>query len=218
MLFIFVVNVRINPNFFRDFGGNNIALGLLSTATVLLGVLIVFKYCCLFFSADGPRGLPVVINALCNTIAGAPNLNTTGRTLLDIFPGNTPDVTGNCTYTCPLNIINVVNTAVLVGCVAHMSVTTRRRRLGRRRTTGPRTGPRGVRLHIRGTCVTNEALERISRFLGQSVIYSELLRSKRIDVPGDGAAFRMNSRLLIIYTRTSTRTVGTFVNPRVSTR
>ncbi len=194
-------------------------VGFLTVYVVTLGVTIVFNYCCLFFRPSG-GGLTVVANALFNTIAGAPKLNTTGRTVGTVdsrFASFTSlGVTGNCTYTCPLTIINVVKSVLLIHILYHISLGTRRRRLRHGRTTGPRRAPFVVSLHTSGTCVSNHAVLRLARFLQESFIIAHVCRNRRFVIPGDGAIIARNSRLCIIYTRDSTRTVGTFVNPRAN--
>lgn len=154
------------------------------------------------------------MNVLCKTMAGAPKLNTTGRTLGRLDCGN-PRVTLNCTYTCPLNMMNVVNSVVTVHCVFHIGVTGRRRDLGVR-DKSTRRGPRVLDLRMHGRSVDKGALVRVGRFLKHRFIYSHVHRRKRMDVPGRRAVFGMNSRLFVIYSRRSTPTVAMFVNGRMS--
>lgn len=211
VLFIFYVKLRMNPSFFSSFGGKKVTVGLITVKVITLGVTITITLCC---NLGNQVRLPVVINVLYNTMAGAPKLNTTGRTL-DRLGCDNPRVTVKCTYTCPLKILNVVNSVVTVHCVYQVGLGGRRRSVTGRRTTGPRLAPHVVRLRMRGRTLTKGALLRIESFVKHSFIYSHVLRGNRIDVPGHSAIFRLNSRLFIIYTRSSTRTVVTFVNPGV---
>lgn len=211
VLFIFYVNLRIKPDFFSSFGGKKVALGLLTMNVIMLGVTITLAVC--FVTGNHVR-LPVVINVLCNTMAGAPKLNTTRRTLARLGCGK-PRVTLKCTYTCPLKMINVVNSVVIVHCLFHVGLTGRRRRLGGRSTRRVGRGPRLVDLRMHGRSVSNGELVRMGSFLKHPFIYSHVQRRKRIDVPGRRARFRVNSRIFVIYSRRSARTVVTFVKGRM---
>lgn len=209
VLFMFYVNLRIKPSFFSSFGGKNVQLGVLTINVILLGVTMTLDVC--FVSKK--VSLPVVMNVLCNTMAGAPNLNTTRRTLGRVGCAKSP-VTLKCTYTCPLNIMNVVNSVVTVHCVYQIGLGGRRRRLGARRTSMGRR-PRVLRLRMHGRSVSKGALLRVGSFLKHPFMYSHVHRRKRIDVPGRRAVFRMKSRLFVMYSRRSTRTMATFVKGRV---
>lgn len=159
VLFICSMNVRIKPNFFSSFGRKKVALGVLTYNVIFLNILATIVLRC---TANVP--VPAVIKVLSNTMAGAPKLKTTRRTFSSVRKISSGAVTLKCTITCPLKIVNVVLSVVLVGCVFHMDFSGRGRRLGDRSSSrAGRTGP--VSLVIGGPTVFGGAITRLSGLL-----------------------------------------------------
>lgn len=124
ILFMCRLNLRMNPNFFDSFHGNNMRLGVLNVNIVLTNAIVAILF-------DGLKNVPVdsVMNVLYKTAAGAPTLKTTRRALGRV-KRPTDNTTLDYTMACPLKIMNIVLTVLLMhGLFIHpSSVSVRRRR------------------------------------------------------------------------------------------
>lgn len=123
ILFICSLKLRINPKFFDSFRQNKCHLGLLKLKIVFLNAVVT-----MMLDVAAPVDLPSVMNVLYKTAAGAPTLNTTRRALGRL---NRPadKTTLDYTIACPLKIIKIVFTVIIVeGFFMHPSSVRRRRR------------------------------------------------------------------------------------------
>lgn len=156
IVFICSLNLRIKPNFFDSFQGKKIALGVLTLKIILLNALLAIMTDC-----TANVSLPSVINVLYKTAAGAPTLKTTRRALGRVNVSDDAP-TLKYTITCPVKMINIVLTILLVhGMLIHG----RSLRVGRGSSTG-------------GACVTT------FRMRGPTVFGGDVGSVTRLDCPG----------------------------------
>lgn len=156
VVFMCTLKLRINPNFFDSFHGKKIALGVLTVTMIVLNAFLTIIYDC-----AAKISLPGVMNVLYNTAAGAPTLKTTRRALGRVkLRDDAPTL--KYTITCPLKIVKIVLTILLVhGLLMHQ----RSLRMRRGSSTG-------------GACVTT------FRMRGPTVFGGDVGSVTRVDCPG----------------------------------
>lgn len=200
----------MKPNFFTSFGGNNGDLGLLDVVIMTLDViaaLTVFSF--------SKASVASVTNVLSNTIAGAPKLNTTRRTFDSLHRVSTPSVTTNCTVTCPVNILNIVLSFVVLECTLHVGGDRRRTTTGHNVKRLRTVALGAFSMGIAGRVMFNSAVGRVERVLGHSFVISGVVHggdSGRSRIMGKRARVGRNSVLRVMTGPAMRRPIVTLLN------
>ena len=74
ILFVFMIGLQVGPGFFESFKKGGVTLNLLSTATILLDVAVMFACYFLFFDTSNPVNLPMMVGTLYGAVTNTPGL------------------------------------------------------------------------------------------------------------------------------------------------
>lgn len=86
ILFVFMIGLQVGPGFFESFKKGGVTLNILSTATILLDVAVMFACYFLFFDTSNPVNLPMMVGTLYGAVTNTPGLGAANESLNSVFP------------------------------------------------------------------------------------------------------------------------------------
>ena len=99
ILFVFMIGLQVGPGFFESFGKGGLKLNLLSSAAILLNILVMFACYFIFFDTADDKNLPMMVGTLYGAVTNTPGLGAANEALHSVFKdGMNFDIASG--YTC----------------------------------------------------------------------------------------------------------------------
>ena len=85
ILFVFMIGLQVGPGFFESFGKGGLKLNLLSSAAILLNILVMFACYFIFFDTADDKNLPMMVGTLYGAVTNTPGLGAANEALHSVF-------------------------------------------------------------------------------------------------------------------------------------
>jgi putative transport protein len=110
ILFVYTIGMQVGPGFIDSIRRHGLVLNILSTAVVLLGVIVTL---CLFFFTDMHNNVPVLIGMLCGAVTNTPSLGAANSAFA--AAGVDTSLTGiGYAVAYPFGVIGIILVMILV--------------------------------------------------------------------------------------------------------
>ena len=113
ILFVFMIGLQVGPGFFESFRKGGVSLNLLSTATILLNIAVMFACYFIFFDTGNPQNLPMMVGTLFGAVTNTPGLGAANEALSSIYPdGSAPQIASGYACAYPLGVLGIIGATI----------------------------------------------------------------------------------------------------------
>ena len=136
ILFVFMIGLQVGPGFFESFGKGGLKLNLLSSAAILLNILVMFACYFIFFDTADDKNLPMMVGTLYGAVTNTPGLGAANEALHSVFKdGMNFDIASGYACAYPLGVVGIIGATIAIRYTSRQRTTNYSRK--RRRTRTP---------------------------------------------------------------------------------
>ena len=115
ILFVFMIGLQVGPGFFESFGKGGLKLNLLSTAAILLNILVMFACYFIFFDTADDKNLPMMVGTLYGAVTNTPGLGAANEALHSVFrDGMDFDIASGYACAYPLGVVGIIGATIAI--------------------------------------------------------------------------------------------------------
>lgn len=216
ILFVFCIGLQVGPGFFESFKKGGITLNLLSTATVLLNVLVMFACYYLFFDTSNPINLPMMVGTLYGAVTNTPGLGAATEALSSVFPaGQVPAIANGYACAYPLGVLGIIGATIAIKYITRTSLKEEESKLDQAEDDNPHAKPHAMTLRVTNAYIAGRTLGEISDFLNRDIVCTHLLHNGQIGTPQKNTVFEINDEALIVCAEADAEAIKAFIGPEI---
>lgn len=217
ILFVFCIGLQVGPGFFESFRKGGVTLNLLSTALILLNILVMFACYFIFFDTKDPTNLPMMVGTLYGAVTNTPGLGAANESLNSIFTnGNVPQIASGYACAYPLGVLGIIGATIAIKYICHINLDEEEEQLNEAEAENPHAKPHSMTLKVSNAYIAGRTLRQISEFLNRDIVCTRLLHDGEISSPKSSTVFEIGDRVLIVCAEADVEAIQAFIGPEVN--
>ena len=218
ILFVFMIGLQVGPGFFESFKKGGVTLNLLSTATILLDVAVMFACYFLFFDTSNPINLPMMVGTLYGAVTNTPGLGAANESLNSVFPaGQIPPIASGYACAYPLGVLGIIGATIAIRYICKIKLEKEDQQLQDLEAANPHEQPYQMHLRVNNSYLAGKKLIQISEFLNRDMVCSRLIHDGQIIIPNRNTVFNMDDEVNIVCAVHDAEAIRAFIGPVVET-
>jgi AspT/YidE/YbjL antiporter-like protein len=192
ILFVYTLGLQVGPSFFSSFKKGGIELNIMSTAVLLLGLILT-----LVLHWTSGVSLPVMMGLLSGAVTNTPALGAAQQALLQIDPGNTKEFTDmalGCAITYPMGVIGVILAIVVMRKAAKKS--------GEEVNEQQAQKPNVAEFQVINPAIFDKSIQEVMQLTGKHFVISRIWRNGKVTIPASNTLLQQGDHLLVISVKT----------------
>lgn len=193
ILFVFSIGLQVGPGFFSAFKKDGVKLNLLSTALVLLAVIVTVAIH--FISKES---IFTMTGVMSGAVTNTPGLGAAQQTLSDSGVAGVNPTTLASAYAVayPIGVLGVIFLLILSKSLFKIDLDHEREALDKEQDTGDTA--RRMHCQVSNPAIYGKTLEEIVADMGDRFVVSRILHEGKITSPGPQTVFHEGDKLLIV--------------------
>lgn len=214
ILFVFCIGLQVGPGFFESFKKGGVALNGLSTAMILLNILVMFACYYIFFDTSNPVNLPMMIGVLYGAVTNTPGLGAANEALSSIFPnGQVPQIANGYACAYPLGVLGIIGATILIRYITKTNLQEEEKQLEQEEAANPHAKPTVLTLLVSNAYLAGRSLMQISEFLNRDIVCTRLLHDGQITTPNRNTKFEVGDKVHIVCAEADAEAIKAFIGP-----
>jgi putative transport protein len=193
ILFVFSIGLQVGPGFFSAFKKDGVKLNLLSTALVLLAVIVTVA---IHFITK--ESIFTMTGVMSGAVTNTPGLGAAQQTLSDSGVAGVSPTTLASAYAVayPIGVLGVIFLLILSKSLFKIDLDHEREALDKEQDTGDTA--RRMHCQISNPAIYGKTLKEIVADMGDRFVVSRILHDGKITTPGPQTIFHEGDKLLIV--------------------
>ena len=193
ILFVFSIGLQVGPGFFSAFKKDGVKLNLLSTALVLLAVIVTVA---IHFITK--ESIFTMTGVMSGAVTNTPGLGAAQQTLSDSGVAGVSPTTLASAYAVayPIGVLGVIFLLILSKSLFKIDLDHEREALDKEQDTGDTA--RRMHCQVSNPAIYGKTLKEIVADMGDSFVVSRILHDGKITTPGPQTVFHEGDKLLIV--------------------
>lgn len=218
ILFVFCIGLQVGPGFFESFKKGGVTLNLLSTATILLNVLVMFGCYYLFFDTSNPNNLPMMVGTLYGAVTNTPGLGAANEALGAVFAkGSVPQIANGYACAYPLGVVGIIGATIAIRFITRTRLEDEEQKLNDAEAENPHAKPHAMTLKVTNAYIAGRTLREISEFLNRDIVCTRIFHQGTLETPKRDTIFSMDDEVLIVCAEADAEAIQAFIGPEVET-
>ncbi|WP_276816102.1 putative transporter [Segatella maculosa] len=218
ILFVFCIGLQVGPGFFESFRKGGVTLNLLTTAIILLNIVVMFICYWVFFDTSNVNNLPMMVGTLYGAVTNTPGLGAANEALTSIFtPGSMPQIASGYACAYPLGVLGIIGATIAIRYITRVKLEKEEQNLAEQEDENPHAKPHQMHLKVSNAYIAGRTLLEISQFLNRDVICSRLLHDGEVTIPNRNTIFSLGDEVLIVCTEADAEAIKAFIGPEIDT-
>lgn len=214
ILFVFCIGLQVGPGFFESFKKGGVALNGLSTAMIVLNILVMFACYYIFFDTSNPTNLPMMIGVLYGAVTNTPGLGAANEALASVFPnGPIPQIANGYACAYPLGVLGIIGATILIRYITKTDLKKEEDQLEQQEAANPHAKPKVITLVVSNAYLAGRTLKQISEFLNRDIVCTRLLHDGKITIPNRNTMFEIGDKVLIVCAEADAEAIKAFIGP-----
>lgn len=214
ILFVFMIGLQVGPGFFESFRKGGVTLNILSLATVLLNVCVMFACYYLFFDTSNPVNLPMMVGTLYGAVTNTPGLGAANEALGSVFPnGNVPQIASGYACAYPLGVLGIIGATIAIRYLCKVKLDKEECRLQSDAQENASVKPHMMHLKVTNTYLAGRTLKQIHDFLNRDFVCSRILHDGHVSIPNRDTVFELNDLVFIVCAEADSEPIKAFIGP-----
>ncbi len=193
ILFVFSIGLQVGPGFFSAFKKDGVKLNLLSTALVLLAVIVTVA---IHFITK--ESIFTMTGVMSGAVTNTPGLGAAQQTLSDSGVAGVSPTTLASAYAVayPIGVLGVIFLLILSKSLLKIDLDHEREALDKEQDTGDTA--RRMHCQVSNPAIYGKTLKEIVADMGDRFVVSRILHDGKITTPGPQTVFHEGDKLLIV--------------------
>ena len=193
ILFVFSIGLQVGPGFFSAFKKDGVKLNLLSTALVLLAVIVTVA---IHFITK--ESIFTMTGVMSGAVTNTPGLGAAQQTLSDSGVAGVSPTTLASAYAVayPIGVLGVIFLLILSKSLFKIDLDHEREALDKEQDTGDTA--RRMHCQVSNPAIYGKTLKEIVADMGDRFVVSRILHDGKITTPGPQTVFHEGDKLLIV--------------------
>ena len=199
ILFVFMIGLQVGPGFFESFGKGGLKLNLLSSAAILLNILVMFACYFIFFDTADDKNLPMMVGTLYGAVTNTPGLGAANEALHSVFKdGMNFDIASGYACAYPLGVVGIIGATIAIRYICKVNLKAENDKLLEEEAENPNAKPHIMYLKVANAYIAGRTLKEISEFLNRDIVCTRIMHNGVITVPMRDTVFEMDDEILIV--------------------
>lgn len=215
ILFVFMIGLQVGPGFFESFRKGGVTLNMLSTATVLLNVVVMFGCYYLFFDTSNPFNLPMMVGTLYGAVTNTPGLGAANEALESVFDaGNRPQIASGYACAYPLGVLGIIGATIALKYICSIRLDKEESKLKHDSEDNAHVKPYMMHLKVTNTYLAGKTLKQIHDFLNRDFVCSRILHEGHVSIPNRDTVFELGDQVYIVCAEADAEPIIAFIGPK----
>ena len=216
ILFVFMIGLQVGPGFFESFKRGGVTLNALSTATILLNIIVMFACYYIFFDTSDPRNLPMMVGTLYGAVTNTPGLGAASEALASVFTnGDIPQIASGYACAYPLGVLGIIGATIAIRYICHIGLNKEEDQLNNEENENGAVKPHFLNLEVTNSYLEGKTIIQVHNFLNRDFVCSRLLHDGHVSTPTGSTVFHIGDRLFIVCAAKDAEAIIAFIGPTV---
>ncbi len=214
ILFVFMIGLQVGPGFFESFRKGGITLNLLSTATILLNIAVMFACYFIFFDTTNPINLPMMVGTLYGAVTNTPGLGAATEALDSVFPkGEAPQIASGYACAYPLGVLGIIGATILIRYICHVKLDKEEELLNKDAEEDAHVKPHNMHLRVTNSYLAGRTIGQIHDFLNRDFVCSRVLHEGHVSIPNSKTKLELGDLVFIVCAEADAEAIIAFIGP-----
>ena len=214
ILFVFMIGLQVGPGFFESFRKGGVTLNMLSLATVLLNVGVMFACYFIFFDTSNAFNLPMMVGTLYGAVTNTPGLGAANEALGSVFTdGNIPQIASGYACAYPLGVLGIIGATIAIRYICKVKLEKEEHRLKNDAQENASVKPHMMHLKVTNTYLAGRTLKQIHDFLNRDFVCSRILHDGHVSIPNRDTVFELGDFVFIVCAEADAEPIKAFIGP-----
>lgn len=214
ILFVFMIGLQVGPGFFESFRKGGVTLNMLSLATVLLNVGVMFACYYIFFDTSNVNNLPMMVGTLYGAVTNTPGLGAANEALGSVFSdGNVPQIASGYACAYPLGVLGIIGATIAIRYICKVKLDKEEYRLKNDSQENVHVKPHMMHLKVTNTYLAGRTLKQIHDFLNRDFVCSRILHDGHVSIPNRDTVFELDDLVFIVCAEVDAEPIKAFIGP-----
>ena len=193
ILFVFSIGLQVGPGFFSAFKKDGVKLNLLSTALILLAVIVTVAIH--FISGES---IFTMTGVMSGAVTNTPGLGAAQQTLSDSGVSGVDPTSLASAYAVayPIGVLGVISLLILTKSLFKIDLNDERESLDKEQDTGETA--RRMHCQVSNPAIFEKTLAEVVQDMGDKFIVSRILHEGAISTPGPQTILHEGDKVLIV--------------------
>ena len=216
ILFVFMIGLQVGPGFFESFGKGGITLNMLSVATVVLNVAVMFACYFIFFDTSNPINLPMMVGTMYGAVTNTPGLGAANEALGSVFPnGGAPQIASGYACAYPLGVLGIIGATIAIRFICRISLNDEEKALEEADAEDTHVKPHQMHLQVTNSYLAGRTILQIHDFLNRDFVCSRLLHDGHVTIPNRDTILELGDQLFIVCAEADAEAIIAFIGPEI---
>ncbi len=216
ILFVFMIGLQVGPGFFESFRKGGVTLNLLSTATVLLNIAVMFACYFIFFDTSSTHNLPMMVGTLYGAVTNTPGLGAANEALESMFPsGGVPQIASGYACAYPLGVLGIIGATIAIRYICRVKLEKEEEELSDEAAENTRVKPHMMHLQVTNSYLAGRTLLQIHEFLNRDFVCSRILHNGHVSIPNRNTVFELGDQVFIVCAEADAEAIIAFIGPEI---
>ncbi|MDY3847331.1 MAG: putative transporter [Prevotella sp.] len=216
ILFVFMIGLQVGPGFFESFGKGGITLNMLSMATVVLNVGVMFACYYIFFDTNDPVNLPMMVGTMYGAVTNTPGLGAANEALNSVFAeGTAPQIASGYACAYPLGVLGIIGATIAIRFICRISLTEEEKELEAAEAEDTHVKPHQMHLQVTNSYLAGRTILQIHDFLNRDFVCSRLLHDGHVTIPNRDTILELGDQLFIVCAEADAEAIIAFIGPEI---
>lgn len=216
ILFVFCIGLQVGPGFFESFRKGGVTLNLLSTATILLNILVMFGCYYLFFDTSNVNNLPMMVGTLFGAVTNTPGLGAANEALGAVFDKSSiPQIANGYACAYPLGVLGIIGATIAIRYITKTKLEEEEQKLNEAEAENPHAKPYAMTLRVTNSYIAGRNLMEISEFLNRDIVCTRINHNGELHTPKRDTIFNVGDEVLIVCAEADAEAIKAFIGPEI---
>lgn len=216
ILFVFCIGLQVGPGFFESFRKGGVTLNLLSTACIILNILVMFACYYLFFDTTNRMNLPMMVGTLYGAVTNTPGLGAANEALTSVFrDGNIPSIANGYACAYPLGVVGIIGATIAIRYITRTKLEEEEAQLEEAEAENPHAKPHAMTLRVTNKYLAGRNLQQISEFLNRDIVCTRLHHEGELITPRRDTVFAVNDEVHLVCAEADAEAIQAFIGPEI---
>ncbi|NPD91459.1 putative transporter [Xylanibacter muris] len=216
ILFVFMIGLQVGPGFFESFRKGGVTLNLLSTATIMLNIAVMFACYYIFFDTSNKFNLPMMVGTLYGAVTNTPGLGAANEALTSVFTeGDLPQIASGYACAYPLGVVGIIGATIIVSYICRVKFNEEDKKLEEEAGDNTHLKPHNMHLKVTNSYLAGRTIMQIHDFLNRDFVCTRLLHDGHVTIPNKDTILNLGDLLFIVCTEADAEAIIAFIGPEV---
>jgi len=215
VLFVFCIGLQVGPGFFESFRKGGVQLNILSTATVLLNIAVMFACYYMFFDTSDRTNLPMMVGTLYGAVTNTPGLGAANEALTSVFPYGPPQIANAYACAYPLGVLGIIGATIAIRYITRTNLKEEEELLNQAEEQNPHAKPHAMTLKVTNSYIFGRNLQEISEFLNRDIVCTRIHQNGELHTPKKDTVFNEGDEVHLVCAESDVDAIKAFIGPEI---